>query len=339
MKICGRPFYSIAMHPIAGGLIYVACCPSWLKYPYDKYRFRVKETNKGIDFEEVWNSNELLEFRKSILDGSYRYCDKKACPNLVSEKLMDIPEKATQNIQENNPRLNYFPIQIAANIDHACNLQCPSCRSVPDTCADPKTYQRFIDILKSGAEDIFFNASGELFFNPYLLRIMKSFSSKDYPSVKIFRIITNGTLLNKTLWYSLSDDFKSLLKEINISVDTFSEKTYSVIRPGGSFTNLQKNLKNISDLRRSGEIVNFRLLFVLQKNNFRELVDIVKGSLDLNPDGIEIRAVANWGSYSDTFFKENIRLPSDFQSICSGDILEVKKLINTSGVPLLSDIL
>lgn len=339
MEICGKPFYSLILSPFDGVLVYAACCPSWLKPPYNDYFFKDQSVSGVLDLDYLWNSKEFVEFRSSILDGSYRYCDENVCPHLSSENFFDIPEKAASNIKEKNPYLNYSPIQIAASLDNCCNLCCPSCRKSPIRDAKPGAYQAFIDVLKSGVEDIVLNCSGELFYNPYLLKILRSYSCKDYPSVKAFTILTNGILLNRTMWFSLSDDFKKLLKEINISVDSFSEKTYNAIRPGGSFITLQKNLKIISSLRRTGELNSFNLVFILQKKNYKELVDIIKGSLALNPDGIHIKSAQNWGHHSEEYFRNNIMLPLDFQDICSESILEAKKLIKTSGVPLTSDII
>jgi len=339
MDICGIPFNQLILHPFEGTLAYVACCASRNRYPYDKYRFKVPDNGEVFDIKKVWNSKELIEFRRSILDGSYKYCDEKVCPFLSSKKFEKATEKALQNIQEKDPYLKYFPPEIAANIDSSCNLCCPSCRSKPDRKPDHRTYHRFIEILKSGVESVSFNSSGELFFNRHFLKIMREFSSKDFPALKNFRVITNGTLLNRTMWFSLSDDFKKCLSDIDVSVDTFSEETYKIIRPGSSFKNLQKNVKIISEIRESGEINNFNLRFVLQKKNHKELVEIVKRTIELKPDSIVIQTVCNWHNYSVSFFEKELKLPDNYKDIYAEDIQIAKKMIQDSGIKLVSDIL
>ena len=45
------------------------CCPSW----YNNYEIGNINDNS---IEEVWNGEAAQELRRSILDGSFRYCDE-----------------------------------------------------------------------------------------------------------------------------------------------------------------------------------------------------------------------------------------------------------------------
>jgi len=339
MKICGFPFYQLPIQLRGENLVFSACCSSWNKYPYEDFRFIIKDTNINFNIKKIWNSEELIEFRKSILDNSYRYCDKNTCPFLSSGNFLEIPEKAIPYITKKDPYLNYPPIQISMGIDPVCNLSCPMCRNKKNRIANPKTYSRFIRLLKSGVEDIFINPTGEIFANTHMLKVMREFSIKDFPAVKNFKIITNGTLLNKTMWYNLSNDLKSIITEINISIDSFSESTYNLIRPGAHFKNLLKNVKFISDLRQSGAFKNFRLLFVIQKKNSEELIDIVKSAIAFKPDGIEIREVTNWYVQNLNFYKKEIMLPKNFRITHKSVIQEARKMIDDANINILTNIL
>ena len=66
--------------PNVNGDVY-PCCPGWLK----------DDTNPaGYDFgniykdkwKDIWNGEKAQEFRKSILDGSFKYCNENLCPHL-----------------------------------------------------------------------------------------------------------------------------------------------------------------------------------------------------------------------------------------------------------------
>ena len=66
--------------PNVNGDVY-PCCPGWLKDDTNPagYKFGNLYTDK---WEDVWNSEKAQEFRKSILDGSFKYCNENLCPNL-----------------------------------------------------------------------------------------------------------------------------------------------------------------------------------------------------------------------------------------------------------------
>ena len=74
--VCTAPFVNIEIHNQA---IFM-CCPTWLPNNISP------DMKKPLD--EVWNSEEAKEVRKSIIDGSYKHCDKKQCP-FLSELLND----------------------------------------------------------------------------------------------------------------------------------------------------------------------------------------------------------------------------------------------------------
>lgn len=67
--VCRVPFDSLEIH----NNVYFLCCPPWLPNKINQTEFPIKD---------VWYSSPIDEVRKSILDGSYRYCDKEMCPYL-----------------------------------------------------------------------------------------------------------------------------------------------------------------------------------------------------------------------------------------------------------------
>ncbi len=109
------------------------CCPSW----YNNYEIGNINDNS---VEEVWNGEAAQELRRSILDGSFRYCDEKVCPHLSTkthcvQTLHQIEvagdkgwDLVADDIKNNRTILNHSPLQIQFGYDRSCQLACPSCR-------------------------------------------------------------------------------------------------------------------------------------------------------------------------------------------------------------------
>ena len=75
---CSVPFNSLEIHTNE----YFLCCPSWLTTRFKR---------EDYPLNEIWNSPPVQEVRESILDGSFKYCDKKQCPFLNKVVTYDIP--------------------------------------------------------------------------------------------------------------------------------------------------------------------------------------------------------------------------------------------------------
>jgi hypothetical protein len=67
--VCSVPFNSLEIH----NNVCFVCCPSWLPN---------KVELSEIPLKDVYNSEPIVDIRNSILDGSFKYCDKELCPYL-----------------------------------------------------------------------------------------------------------------------------------------------------------------------------------------------------------------------------------------------------------------
>src|SRR5574337_685764 len=109
-------------------LIYM-CCPSWLNTSIGNLRYQ--------SAEQVWNSKEAQEIRRSILDGSFKYCDHSKCPFLQTiikpvERVEDVTDEDLRMVIEKKLTiLPYGPREINCSYDKSCNLSCPTCRTMP----------------------------------------------------------------------------------------------------------------------------------------------------------------------------------------------------------------
>ena len=135
------------------------CCNAWLVVP-------IGHVNKSSPLE-AWNSEMAQEIRKSILDGSFRYCSKIHCsaiagrslPSRTSAEVVQILASASSGSSERLPAplpvvecvterksagqapalelmvargsdlmIKTGPQTVALAFDLTCNLACPSCR-------------------------------------------------------------------------------------------------------------------------------------------------------------------------------------------------------------------
>jgi MoaA/NifB/PqqE/SkfB family radical SAM enzyme len=308
--------------------------------PYSTFSIPVIEDTKGnIDIMYTWNSKELKLFRETILDGSYRYCIKESCPFWVAGKLPPIPEIAKPYVLNKIVHLEYPPLLIKLGIDRACNLTCPSCRNSKESIPKEATYNRTISLFKSGTKTISLSSSGEVFINKHLLKILQEFSKDQFPDLEGFRISTNGTALTKTVWHSLSKDFKSLLRSINISVDSPNEATYNKIRVGGNYSALHKNIAFVSSLRAAGEFERLTLTCILQKSNVLGLVDFVNYAIKIKADMLAVHKIEYWGHVEKTYFDEHLGLPKNWRVIYSEVLKEATDLIKSHNIMLISNII
>ena len=63
-RFCDRPwsFFEIQEKDIYN------CCPTWVNH------VTIGKTTTDLDIDKVWNGEDAKNFRKSILDGSFKYC-------------------------------------------------------------------------------------------------------------------------------------------------------------------------------------------------------------------------------------------------------------------------
>jgi len=342
-NICGIPFSEIVIHHDyrdRDNLAAVSCCSAWLKPPYSTFSLPViEDVNNNIDIMVTWNSEELKKFRETILDGSYTYCIKESCPFWVNGKLPPVPEIAEHYIRNKIVQLEYPPISIKLGIDRACNLTCPSCRNTKNIIPKEATYKRTLSFFKSGAKVISFSYSGEVFVNRYLLKILQEFSHSQFPDIEELQVLTNGTALSKTLWYSLSNDFKAILTDLCISLDSPNELTYNKLRVGGNYQALHKNIEFLSSLRTTGELKQLTLMCVLQKINVIELVEFVNYAIKVKANSLIIHKIEHWGHKDKSYFDEHLGLPKDWQVKYAEIIKEAINLIKLHNIKLVSNVI
>jgi wyosine [tRNA(Phe)-imidazoG37] synthetase (radical SAM superfamily) len=83
------------------------------------------------------------------------------------------------------------------------------------------------------------------------------------------------------------------LQELGVSIDGASKQTYEKLRLGGNWEKINQNLQCISELKQKH---NFRFIlhFVVQKDNYHEMEDIIQLGKQYNADRVWLNKMEDW---------------------------------------------
>ena len=286
------------------------CCASWL----------TKELPNGVPIKELWNSDEAIDIRKSVMDGSYRYCDKTQCPflsRLIALKkntsgpiihINDLNDEMKLYYDEQNGIVNKGPKIIQMSFDRSCNYKCPSCRVDMIVANSDKiksvnlTIEEIEDAYSESIQTIYCSGTADPFASVSYRNYLRNFNPKKYPNLKSIHLHTNASLWNSEMWDSMKA-IHPYVKSCEISIDAATKHTYdNVTRLGGNWDSLISNLKFISTIK---ELESIKCSFVVQQTNYMEMVDFlnIMQSIFYNRVKVFFGKITNWGTFSDETFK------------------------------------
>jgi tetratricopeptide (TPR) repeat protein/sulfatase maturation enzyme AslB (radical SAM superfamily) len=288
------------------------CCPAWQPICIGM--------PSRASSEDIWHSDVAAEVRKSVLEGSFRYCSKVHCPGIAARNLPSrhsIPEcfpelHAVLADEEAVPK----PSTLVLSYDRTCNLACPQCRSSFYSASRAqqeqmeRDYQQFILTVARDATAVTLDGSGEVFSSRHSRRILGLLKRDQYPNLK-FSIISNGQLFDRRSFETF--DLKGRLMQVDISIDAACPETYKVVRRGGDFNRLLRNLQFLDDLRiKEGEGFRLVLRFVVSAMNFREIPEFVTLARRFHADSILFTILRNWGCFRKGEFEQmNVASPTN----------------------------
>ncbi|HZD54524.1 MAG TPA: SPASM domain-containing protein [Woeseiaceae bacterium] len=314
---CPQPFESFELRP--DGDVHT-CCPAWLPVPIGNFH---RQTS-----EEIWNSAPAQAIRRSILDGSYRYCSRLHCPAIVNRRLprrADLKDPYHRDIvAKGRVRLERRPVRVLMSQDRSCNLSCPSCRThliLARKSEQDRLNELFEEVflpLLRDARQVKITGSGDPFASGHYRHVLKRLSQRKFPQLRV-QLQTNGLLLDQRAWEELGLD--GLVESVWVSIDAARPETYAVVRRGGSFDRLLENFAFLGALRRQGRIRRLRLDFVVQALNFREMPEVVEIARAFGFDAIYFQMIRNWGTFTLAEFDGHLIGSPDHPSY--GEFLEV----------------
>ena len=259
------------------------------------------------DSNKIFNGIYSRIVMLSSLNQSYCLCPTNYCTLKCYQKT----KESFKHINANNS--NEIR-KLSLGIDSSCNLACKSCNACNHIIDDNhhNTITTIINKLLDSywlekAKILIIAGMGEIFYSPYYRQLLKTNLKR-----KEITIHSNGLLFNETNWQLIADKYETI--NVKISVDAATPETYKKIR-GGNFDILTKNLKMISELRSQDKIKSFKLCFVVQRDNFREMPAFVKMAQELNVDVIYFQRMYywNWKNISEQeFIKEELIIKNKY---------------------------
>lgn len=276
------------------------CCTTFVK------------PNLGNVFEkgasEIWNSNLHKVMCLSTENKTFSFCDKTMCPLFVGKKsvkkdLSDLSYK----------KMELLPEVLALGYDSSCNLACSTCRKELHFARGEELIEvnQITEIVKreylSRCRFLILAGNGEVFASP---SYRNAYESKECNPMFI-RLLSNGMLFNRKNWERFVKKYNTQKIMLTVSIDAATPKTYESIRRNGDFEILKKNMMFASELRKTGSLCYFRINFVVQKENYREMVPFVKWGEQLGVDEVFFTKILNWGTYTDEEFAQISMMEAD----------------------------
>lgn len=296
-RFCATPFGKL---DVLDGSAHL-CCVSWLPAS-------IGNLAASDDWRDVWNSEKAQKVRASIHDGSYRYCNKTACPAIASGTLPKRDAVAAQSavwrevMETRRTALDQGPDYVNLAYDISCNLSCPSCRT-RTVAVNAATRSRFdklqemaiLPMLKT-AGTVFISGNGDPFASKNFRTLIEQLGPEDYPDLR-FQLMTNGMLLTPAEWARLPALHKRV-SGLRISLDAATGPTHELLRRGARWPVMEQNLAFARQLREQGHVASLCFAFTVQVDNYREMGAAVDLGRLYGADMVSFMRMTNWGTFT-----------------------------------------
>ena len=251
---------------------------------------------KSTDITDIIKSEKLKDIKEKIIKSDYSLCEK--CPQYKSNRdnlttfhtgysLYNEYGYYGRKIYEGylNKQYNSVmdnPLILNLSLDSKCNLLCPTCRDKDyDSYINQLTDKDFNDIIELIKKSyiISVGCDGETFLNKSYMDILKQDLFEEESKLNKIIIYTNGILANNTNFNKIHPNNIQHIKEIKISVDAATENIYNVVRPGGRWNTLLKNVNYLAlHPQRTWDLHS---TFTISKYNYKDIPDFIDFSFDL----------------------------------------------------------
>lgn len=304
-RFCEAPF--IKFETLVDGTV-APCCSIWTN-------LRLGQLD-GQAAEQIWNSPAAQAMRASILDGSFRYCNKLRCSHIIDDTLPQAAEvddpQLRAVIDEQRVELDTGPRWVFLAHDVTCNLSCPSCRDGIQA-ADEAQERRFDvierDVLRplldgDGTVQLSVSGQGDPWSSPHYRSILRHLADHDL-DVRL-DIHTNALLMNEKRWseYAGLDKYRAL---VNVSIDACTPWVFEIVRRPGKWEKLLPNLRFIAAKRARAEFSEFHINTTVQLDNYHELPAFVDLAQTLGADSARMYMVQNTGWHiAGDYLRKNI---------------------------------
>jgi MoaA/NifB/PqqE/SkfB family radical SAM enzyme len=243
--------------------------------------------------KELINSAWQEQFRSSIIDQSFKYCNSDTCVDFW--RMDQVPNF------DFVPTVPSLPTTIQLQIDRDCNLSCAICRNTKTYSDQIKPvayrilekltseYQHFqdkVNIHCDGSGDVFVSSTYQYFLRNHKL-----------PDCFYLNIQTNGNLITKNK--DLIIKLKDRIEMVEVSFDAATDETYKLVR-GGNFSQVKQGVEL---LKTQG--IEVWSQYVVHQQNYHEILDYVKLCKQLGVDKICLQLVQHSKHMTNLWWEQN----------------------------------
>lgn len=314
---CYHPFNTITIDKF--GDVYVCTCQAWLPISVGKI-WEFESLNDCV------RSPRAREIQASIIDGTFKYCDNKTC-GLIKNR-----DGLKKEINHKPDGVNWINFAI----DPSCNLSCPSCRKEFIFYKEGEEYDKkikitnhLIKLINNHDEWLKFSLSndGDPFASLVYRHFLNNLNLRDRPLTEI-ELVTNGILL-ESHWDKVKHLNRNIIR-IKISFDAGNEHDYNLTRKG-DWNKLLNSSKFIANWKKNNNpVMKLTSNFVVQKLNFRSMIDYIKLCDNLGFNEINFQKINDWGTMPNfddhAIWKDSHPDHQEFLDILSNDIFNHPKV-------------
>jgi wyosine [tRNA(Phe)-imidazoG37] synthetase (radical SAM superfamily) len=260
---CTKPFTNVELR--TEGSVFVCCC-GWTEHAIGNW--------KTDTFEEIWNGERAKEFRRTILDGSYRFCKLKRCLFYGNNNSFFLEEEISKLFKEICPP----PETVDFCHDRICNVRCVMCRD--EHIRNSKEATKFLDDkiesvflpFAANAKFCIMNGDGEALASSHFRKLIKKIVEKSPDAM--FKIRSNGLMADKKNFESLGITDK--VQDVVISLHASKKKIYNKIVLDSDFNRIIKNIEYLCSERNKNGLPNIFLVSVVSALNYFDMIPFIK---------------------------------------------------------------
>lgn len=259
--------------------------------------------------DEIWKGIVHKIMCLSVNNRTYSFCDPSMCPVFIGRSSKGNFDFGRQYLQMQEKPTNFL-----VNFEDSCNLYCESCRNHVKIASGKELEKNLhyadivVDSVLPHLDFIIMAGTGEVFVGKGYERL---YTSNAMSNIKWIRLLTNGMLFNEKNWKKISRG-KTGKFILTVSIDAATKDTYEELRRGGNFDILKRNMEFAAKLRKEGKLSYFRLNFVVQRKNYKEMPLFVQWGRDLGVDEVFFTKILNFGTYTqEEFFSDVSMMEAD----------------------------
>ena len=276
-NLCPRPKDTILIDK--QGSCYACECTSWL--PQSIGNLQVKS------LDDIIGSDMHQHLQGSIADGTYRYCNEHQCSYLKSNAVLHGQPDRIQHLR--------------LAIDDSCNLRCPSCRKGLIFHREGSAFtlgirlaDKINDWLHGYAHPIqvHIGSDGDPFASHVYRHFMEQTPERD--NIK-YSLLTNGLMFKE--FHTRIPYVINNLQELGVSIDGATKETYEKLRLGGKWEKILEGLECMAEQKQKHGF-RFIMHFVVQKDNYHEMEDIIQLGRDHGADRVWLNKMEDWNVFN-----------------------------------------